>query len=81
MTEVQEKPNGQRVRWYYNERLLKYLKSKTIWFAILLGLLPILPTYLGEFDLAPGVHMAIIQVIGFCVAVLRVLTTVPISEK
>lgn len=76
MLEVQEKP-----KWYYNERLLKYLKSKTIWFAILLGLLPIIPTYLGEFDLDPGVHMVIIQIIGFCVAVLRVLTTVPISEK
>lgn len=64
-----------------NETLLKYLKSRTIWFAILIGFLPIIPTYMGYFDLSPTVHMAIIQVIGFLVAVLRVLTTVPLSEK
>ena len=64
-----------------NTVLLKYLKSKTIWFAILLGVLPIIPTYLDVFDLTPTAHMVILQIIGFVVAVLRVLTTVPLSEK
>ena len=31
----------------------KALRSKTIWFSILLAALPIIPTYIGEFDLTP----------------------------
>jgi F0F1-type ATP synthase assembly protein I len=64
-----------------NTTLRKYLKSKTIWFAILLGILPIIPAYLDVFDLTPTAHMVLLQIIGFVVAVLRVLTTVPLSEK
>ena len=60
---------------------MKYLKSRTIWFAILLGVLPILANYLEVFNFSPTVHMFLLQAIGFVVAVLRVLTTTPISEK
>ena len=61
--------------------LLKYLKSRTIWFAILLGILPIFAGYVGLLGLSETGEMIALQVIGFIVAVLRVLTTVPISEK
>ncbi len=64
-----------------NETLLKYLKSRTIWFAILLGVLPILAGHVGLLGLSEMGEMIALQVIGFIVAVLRVLTTVPISEK
>ena len=66
---------------FSNETLLKYLKSRTIWFAILLGVLPILAGYVGLLGLSETGEMVMLQVIGFIVAVLRVLTTVPISEK
>lgn len=66
---------------FSNETLLKYLKSRTIWFAILLGVLPILAGHVGLLGLSETGEMVMLQVIGFIVAVLRVLTTVPISEK
>lgn len=64
-----------------NETLLKYLKSRTIWFAILLGILPILAGQVGFLGLSETGEMILLQVIGFIVAVLRVLTTAPLSEK
>ena len=64
-----------------NETLLKYLKSRTIWFAILLGVLPIVANYVGFLGLSATGEMIMLQLIGFVVAVLRVLTTVPISDK
>lgn len=66
---------------FANETLLKYLKSRTIWFAILLGILPILAGQVGFLGLSETGEMIALQVIGFIVAVLRVLTTVPLSEK
>jgi threonine/homoserine efflux transporter RhtA len=64
-----------------NTSLLKYLKSRTIWFAILLALLPIIANYVGFLGLSETGEMVLLQLIGFVVAVLRVLTTVPLDEK
>jgi hypothetical protein len=64
-----------------NPTLAKYLKSRTIWFAILLGVFPVLANYVGLLDLSPTAEMIVLQVIGFVVAVLRVLTTVPLEDK
>ena len=66
---------------FSNKTPLKYLKLRTIWFAILLGILPILAGHVGLLGLSETGEMIALQVIGFIVAVLRVLTTVPISEK
>ena len=59
----------------------KAFRSKTIWFSILLATLPIIPTYIGEFDLTPIQQMLAVQLIAAVVVVLRLLTDKPISDK
>ena len=59
----------------------KALRSKTIWFSILLAALPIIPTYIGEFDLTPIQQMLVVQAIAVIVAILRFVTDKPISDK
>lgn len=59
----------------------KALRSKTIWFSILLAVLPIIPTYIGEFDLSPIEQMLAVQAVAVVVAILRFVTDKPISDK
>ena len=59
----------------------KAFRSKTIWFSILLATLPIIPTYIGEFDLSPIEQMLVVQAIAVVVAILRFVTDKPISDK
>lgn len=59
----------------------KALRSKTIWFSILLAVLPVIPTYIGEFDLTPIQQMLAVQVIAVIVAILRFVTDKPINDK
>ncbi len=61
--------------------LRKALKSKTIWFSILLAVLPIIPTYIGEFNLTPIQQMLLLQLIAAAIAVLRFLTSGSIKDK
>lgn len=59
----------------------KALRSKTIWFSILLAALPIIPAYVGELNLSPLQEMLLLQIIAIIVAVLRFMTDRPISDK
>ena len=61
--------------------LRKALKSKTIWFSILLAVLPIIPTCIGEFNLTPIQQMLLLQLIAAAIAVLRFLTSGSIKDK
>ena len=61
--------------------LIQLLRSKTIWFAILLAILPLFAQYIGVFNLTPMEQMIALQVIAAITAVLRLVTTQPISEK
>jgi threonine/homoserine efflux transporter RhtA len=61
--------------------ILQLLKSRTIVFAILLAILPLFAQYIGVFNLTPMQQMIALQVIAAIVAILRVITTQPISEK
>jgi threonine/homoserine efflux transporter RhtA len=61
--------------------ILQLLKSRTIVFAILLAILPLFAQYIGVFNLTPIQQMIAMQVIAAIVAILRVITTQPISEK
>jgi threonine/homoserine efflux transporter RhtA len=63
------------------QTVIQLLKSKTIVFAILLSILPLFAQYIGAFNLTPIQQMIALQVIAACVAVLRLVTTQPISEK
>jgi hypothetical protein len=61
--------------------LKQLLKSKTVWFAIILAVLSVLQAYVGLLPLDPTGQM----VVGVCIAVaitlLRIVTTTPISQK
>ena len=61
--------------------LTQLLRSKTIWFAILLAILPLFAQYIGVFNLTPMEQMIALQVIAAITAVLRLVTTQPISDK
>lgn len=56
------------------------LKSKTIWFAILIAVLSILQGYVGLLS-SPVLQMTAGVVISVGIVILRFLTTQPLSEK
>lgn len=56
-------------------------RSRTIWFAVLLAVLSVLQGFVLQLPLAPA-HQALLGcVIAAVVAVLRVLTTQPLSQR
>lgn len=61
--------------------VVQALKSRTIIFAILLAILPIIPVYIGEFNLTGIQQMFVLQGIAVCVAVLRYLTNQSLDDK
>ena len=60
-----------------------YLKSKTLWFALALAVFGVVEMQAKLFAayMSPEAFGVFNIVIGVVVAVLRVLTTVPLSEK
>lgn len=60
---------------------MTYLKSKTIWFAIILAALSVLQGYVNLLPLSPIGQMYAGIVISIAVTVLRIVTTQPLSEK
>jgi threonine/homoserine efflux transporter RhtA len=61
--------------------IIQALRSKTIWFAILLSILPLFAQYIGVFNLTPMQQLIALQIIAAITAVLRVITTQPLSDK
>ena len=61
--------------------VLQAFKSKTIIFSILLAVLSILQGYLQIFHLTTNGEMMVGIAIAVAVTVLRVITTLPLSEK
>lgn len=59
---------------------MNILKSKTIWFAILIAVLSILQGYVGLLS-SPMLQMTAGVVISVGIVILRFLTTQPLSEK
>mgnify|MGYP003336291049 FL=1 len=57
------------------------LKSKTVWFSIILAVLSILQGYVGLLPLSQVDQMFVGVAIAIIITVLRILTTQPISEK
>ena len=60
-----------------------YLKSKTLWFALALAVFGVIEMQIKVFAayMTPEAFGIFNIVLGIIVAVLRVLTTVPLSEK
>lgn len=57
------------------------LKSKTVWYAIILAVLSIVQGNLAVFNLTPMTQMYVGMAVAAGIVVLRFLTTQPISEK
>lgn len=61
--------------------ILQLLKSRTVWFAILLAVLSILQSYVFLLPITPVQQMLVGIVIAVIVTILRIITTVPIGQK
>jgi hypothetical protein len=60
---------------------MNLLKSKTIWYAIIIAVLSITQGYLGLLPMTPVLQMAVGIVISVGIVILRILTTQPIGDK
>jgi uncharacterized MnhB-related membrane protein len=57
------------------------LKSKTLWFAVAIAVLSVLQGFIFQLPLSPMWQAIVGCVIAVVVAVLRFVTTQPLSEK
>jgi uncharacterized membrane protein YgaE (UPF0421/DUF939 family) len=57
------------------------LKSKTLWFAVAIAVLSVLQGFIFQLPLSPIWQAIVGCVIAVLVAVLRFVTTQPLSEK
>jgi len=61
--------------------LIQLLKSKTVWFAILIAVLSVVQGYVALLPVTPVQQMLVGVVISVAILVLRLITTQPILEK
>jgi len=61
--------------------ITQLLKSKTVWFAILIAVLSVVQGYVTLLPVTPVQQMLVGIVIAVAVLVLRLVTTQPISQK
>ena len=57
------------------------LKSKTVWFAILVAVLSVLQGFLFLLPIQPLHQMLVGIVLAVCIVLLRLVTTEPVSQK
>jgi len=57
------------------------LKSKTVWYAILIAVLSIVQGYIGLLPMTPVLQMFVGIGISVGIVILRLLTTQPIGDK
>ena len=60
---------------------MNLLKSKTVWYAIIIAVLSIVQGYIGLLPMTPVEQMVIGIIISVGIVILRLLTTQPIGEK
>ena len=60
---------------------MNLLKSKTVWYAILIAVLSIVQGYIGLLPMTPVAQMIIGIIISVGIVILRLVTTTSISEK
>ena len=61
--------------------MMQMLKSKTVWYAILIAILSVVQGYLNLLPMTPVLQMSVGIAISVGIVILRLLTTKPISEK
>lgn len=57
------------------------LKSKTVWFAILVAVLSVLQGFLFLLPIQPLHQMLVGVVLAVCIVLLRLVTTEPVNQK
>ena len=60
---------------------MNLLKSKTVWYAIIIAVLSIVQGYIGLLPMTPVAQMAVGIVISVGIVILRLVTTQPIGDK
>ena len=60
---------------------MNLLKSKTVWYAIIIAVLSIVQGYIGLLPMTPVAQMVVGIAISVGIVILRLLTTQPIGEK
>jgi hypothetical protein len=60
---------------------MQLLKSKTVWYAILIAVLSIVQGYIGLLPMTPVLQMFVGITISVGIVILRLLTTQPIGDK
>jgi hypothetical protein len=60
---------------------MNLLKSKTVWYAIIIAVLSIVQGYIGLLPMTPVAQMVVGIVISVGIVILRLLTTQPIGDK
>ena len=60
---------------------MNLLKSKTVWYAIIIAVLSIVQGYINLLPMTPVLQMFVGISISVGIVILRLLTTQPISEK
>ena len=60
---------------------MQLLKSKTVWYAIIIAVLSIVQGYIGLLPMTPVAQMFVGITISVGIVILRLLTTQPVSEK
>lgn len=60
---------------------MNLLKSKTVWYAIVIAVLSIVQGYINLLPMTPVAQMFIGVVISVGIVILRLLTTQPIGDK
>jgi len=60
---------------------MQMLKSKTVWYAILIAILSVVQGYLNLLPMTPVAQMIVGIVISVGIVILRLLTTQPIASK
>jgi len=60
---------------------MNLLKSKTVWYAIIIAVLSIVQGYIGLLPMTPVAQMAVGIIISVGIVILRLVTTQPIGAK
>jgi len=60
---------------------MQLLKSKTVWYAIIIAVLSIVQGYIGLLPMTPVLQMFVGITISVGIVILRLLTTQPIGDK
>ena len=60
---------------------MNLLKSKTVWYAIVIAVLSIVQGYIGLLPMTPVAQMIIGIIISVGIVILRLVTTQPIGAK